>query len=255
MAPTDVSHNTSHSSFKYANGQKKVLPPHVEEVLHAQPASALRQVFMSLAVYACERYCCACLYSLWSSFPEPEVLHAQPASALRQVSMSLAVYADSESPRASSTAPRTRRPMMLREWEEPESSGKQHSTTDTAPHDVATVNKPTFGRARRATQHSSQVECDSRYLKLFEIIDSNPHGKIVFTNVMGIEGHKGKFKIGKGFVIDLLCRSSSPTQENTFFLLGDNRSLLECADFSGLKWKLEDLDISLEMRTLLFSLA
>ncbi|GFO08979.1 serine/arginine repetitive matrix protein 1-like [Plakobranchus ocellatus] len=53
----------------------------------------------------------------------------------------------------------------------------------------------------------------------------------------------------------LFWSSYIETSENTFYLLGQNRSLLECADFSGLQWKLHGLEISFELRTLLFSLA
>lgn len=42
---------------------------------------------------------------------------------------------------------------------------------------------------------------------------------------------------------------------NTFLTLGENRSLLECADFCGLKWKIRDLNILVPLRLLLFSLA
>ncbi|KAK3736071.1 hypothetical protein RRG08_019951 [Elysia crispata] len=218
--------------------------------------------------------------------------------------------------------------------------------------------KSGFGRQRKVTQHSNQIG-DNRYLKLYEVIDSNPYGKISFTNsnepmhpIAGWVIHqlehscrsarfalpsnyssledmtpleylekytilsrtqrrkynlifakymdrqekvllferlypalnsmfadslgRENFKtlcvslfIGKDLKIQskelfagicalterLFWSSYMEAHDNTFFICGENRSLLECADFCGLKGKIQDLNLSIEMRTLLFSLA
>ncbi|GFS03156.1 serine/arginine repetitive matrix protein 1-like, partial [Elysia marginata] len=48
--------------------------------------------------------------------------------------------------------------------------------------DVGTSrSKSGFGRQRKVTQHSNKVE-GNKYIKLFDIIEGNPYGKIAFTN-------------------------------------------------------------------------